>query len=225
MHDLAFSPYYLAEALGPLLTLLLALGLAARGRAIFRSWSESFLALIAGFYLGGFTLFATGPRLLTHLIGYAFGWVMIGFDRASDWLAGFDLIGVKRAPAALAIAVALTMLPQTLWPLGYDIRAFRQAAADIRSSDRGDFAIVSADGRVSFYAGAKPVEMPDTVSGDFCRWLDRRPEAKYLLMSTRDERRLGDPRGLGCVAFVRRYPRVGSGYFELFQVRRGNDTH
>ncbi len=225
VHDLAFSPYYLAEALGPLLTLLLALGLAARGRAIFRSWSESFLALIAGFYFGGFTLFATGPRLLTHLIGYAFGWVMIGFDRASEWLAGFELIGARRAPAALAIAIALTMLPQTLWPLGYDIRAFRQAAADIRSSDRGDFGIVSADRRVSFYAGAKQVEMPDTVSGDFCRWLDRRPEAKYLLMSSRDERRLGDPRGLGCVALVRRYPRLGSGYFDLFQVRRENHTH
>ncbi len=230
VHDVVFSPYYLAEALGPLLTLLLALGLAARGRAIFRSWSESFLALIAGFYFGGFTLFATGPRLLTHLIAYTFGWVMIGFDRASEWLAGFDLIGARRAPAALAIAIALTMLPQTLWPLGYDIRAFRQAAADIRSSDRGDFGrgdfgIVSADGRVSFYAGAKQVEMPDTVSGDFCRWLDRLPEAKYLLMSGRDERRLGDPRGLGCVAFVRRYPRLGSGYFELFAVRRENHKH
>src|SRR5208282_2042819 len=123
------------------------------------------------------------------------------------------------------IAIALTMLPQTLWPLGYDIRAFRQAAADIRSSDQGDFGIVSTDRRIGFYADAKQVEMPDTVSGDFCRWLDRRPEAKYLLMSSRDERRLGDPRGLGCVAFVRRYPRLGSGYFELFQVRRESHTH
>jgi len=225
VHDLVFSLYYLVQALEPLPAVLLAIGIGVRGREILRSWSESLLAAIVLFYLFGFTFFATGPRLMIHLAAYTFGWVMVGFDRASEWLAGFDLIGARRAPAALAIAVALTMLPQTLWPLGYDIRAFRQAAADIRSSDRTDFAIVSADGRVSFYAEAKKVDMPETVSGDLCGWLDHHRQVKYLMMSLRDERRLGDPRGLGCVAFVKRYPRVGSGYFELFQVRRENQTH
>ncbi len=191
-----------------------------RGREILRSWSESLLAAIVLFYLFGFTFFATGPRFMIHLVAYMFGWVMAGFERASQWLGGFDFIGARRAPATLAIAVALTMLPQTLWPLGYDLRAFRQAASDIRSVDHGDLGIVSADGRIAYYADAKQVEMPDTGPHDFCRWLDHQPEAKYLMVSRRDERRLGDPHELGCVTLVKRYPRTGSNYFELYQVRR-----
>ena len=40
------------------------------------------------------------------------------------------------------------------------------------------------------------------------------------MMSRRDERQLGDPRGLRCVTFIKRYPRTASSYFELFAVRR-----
>ena len=218
--NLALSPYFLVLALGALPAVLLALGLGVRGREIFRSWRESLLAVIVLFYLFGFSFLNTGPRFMIHLIPYAFGWVMVGFDRACGWLGRFGLIGPRRTPVALAIVIALTLLPQTLWPLGYDLRAFAQAAADIRRADSGDFAIVSADPRISYYAGAKAVAMPDSASGDFCGWLGRQPEAKYLIMSGRDERRLGDPRGLRCVTFIKRYPRTASSYFELFAVRR-----
>ena len=162
-HDMVFSLYYLAEALGPIPAVLLAIGIGVRGREIFHSWSESLLAAMVLFYMFGFTFFATGPRFMIHLVAYMFGWVMVGFECASERLGELELIGPGRAPAALAIVIALTLLPQTLWPLGYDLRAFAQAAADIRRADGGDFAIVSADARISYYADAKAVAMPDSV--------------------------------------------------------------
>jgi hypothetical protein len=219
-HDLVFSFYYLAEALGPLLTLLLALGLALRGRKILDSWKESLLLLIAGFYLTSFVLLVTGPRLIEHVIVYTFGWIMIGFERGSEWIGPLPIVGGNRASTKFAIVVALTMLPRTLWPIGYDQRAFKLAGADIRSLAQGDLAVVSSQGQTAYYAGARPIDLPSPRPGNLCRWLAGQPNAAYLMMSRREERNLDDPRPVECLEFVKRYPATGSSYFDLFRIKR-----
>jgi len=217
-YDLVMSFYYFAEALGPLLTAFLVLGLLVHGRDLFRSWSECSLAGLVIFYFCGFSLFNTGPRFMVHLIPYTFGWLMIGFERASEWLGRFVLPNRIRAPAALAAVVALVLLPQTLWPLGYDIRGLRYAGEDIARRGESTPGIVARDNRVAFYAHGQSIELPAEPRPDLCHWLERKPAAHYLLVSRREERSLGDLQALRCLTLIKRYPRINDSYYDLFQI-------
>jgi len=219
-YDLVMSFYYFAEALGPLLTAFLVLGLLVHGREIFDSWSECLLASFVIFYGCGFSLFNTGPRFMVHLIPYTFGWLMIGAARASEWLGRFVLPDRIRAPAALAAIVAVALLPRTLWPLGYDLRGLRYAGQDIARRGESTPGIVARDGRVAFYANGQFIELPTQPRPDLCRWLESEPEARYLMVSTREERSIGDLRALRCLTLIKRYPRFRDSYYDLFEINR-----
>ena len=59
--DLLMSPYFYAEALGPMLTLFLVVGLVNRGASIVRNYREALPALVTLFYVVGFAASYTGP--------------------------------------------------------------------------------------------------------------------------------------------------------------------
>jgi len=80
--------------------------------------------------------------------------------------------------------------------------------------------IVARDGRVAFYAEGKLIELPLAPEPDLCRWIAGKREAQYLVVSRREERRLGDLRGRRCLSLVKRYPRGRDSYYDLFQINR-----
>ncbi len=218
--DSAMSVYYFSQAMEPVLTVFLLAGLWTRGRTLWRRQRELFLLGLAGFYLVGFSLFNTGPRFMTHLIPYGFGWVVLGLGRASQWLEGVGRgwrSGLGRA--LVGTAVALLLLPRTLWPLGYDQRGLRYAGREVaRRANGAAVALASSDARAAFYAGARYEALPGDGRVDLCAWLCGRPQVAYLLLSSRDERRLGLGGKAACLSLLKRYPRYGNGRFDLFVV-------
>ncbi|MGH7933133.1 MAG: glycosyltransferase family 39 protein [Candidatus Binataceae bacterium] len=221
--DFIASFYGFLQALGPVLTVLMLVGLWAHGRKLFGNFAESFLALLIAFYFCGFALSYTGTRFMVHFIAFTFGWVMLGLEAVARVLNRTVTVGGWRLPeGALAIVIALTLLPRTLWPIGYDLRGLRYAAEDIARRGDKPQAIVARDGRVAYYAGAKQIALPERPLPNLCEWLAAHEHADYLMIGNRDERKFGIDRGAACLEFVKRYPRYGSGYYDLFAIRHSN---
>jgi len=226
--DFLASLYGFAQALGPIAAVLLALGWWSRGRALMANFAEAMLLLLTAFYVCGFSLSYTGTRFMVHLIPYTFGWIMLGLEALSGILAkGAARARWIRYPAsAPAVVLALAMLPQTLWPIGYDMRGIRYAGDEIarrtaRDPAGGRGAVVAADGRVAYYADARLILLPAAAPpAGLCQWLGARTDAGYLLIGDRDERRMGGGAGLPCLVPIARYPRYGAGFYDLFSIRR-----
>ncbi|HEY6419231.1 MAG TPA: glycosyltransferase family 39 protein [Candidatus Binataceae bacterium] len=217
--DLLMSPYFYAEALGPMLTLFLVIGLVNRGGSMVRNYGEAFLASVTLFYVFGFAASYTGPRFLLHLIPFAFGWVMVGIAVASGWIAALDWRGVRMPAGALAALVAIVLLPRTLRPIGYDQRAFRDAGADIARGDAHHGVVVSRDKRAAFYAGTPDLYLPIDPKPNLCGWLAGQPGVAYLMLTDKEEHQLSVNSNSTCITLVKRYPR-GSGYYDLFEIRK-----
>lgn len=220
--DFFASSYGFVQALGAPLTILLLVGIWRRGYALLNNFAEALLALLTAFYIAGFSFSYTGARFMVHLIPFTFGWVMLGLETASQafsrLLAGTRF--VRLAQSAPAIAIALLLLPQTLWPIGYDMRGVRYAGEEIaRRSGGKPTAVVARDGRFAYYADASFILMPVGEVPDLCTWLRARSNADYLALGNRDERRFDISAATPCVSFIRRYPRYGAGYYDLFEVR------
>ncbi len=220
--DFFASLYGFVQALGPLITVLLIVGIWRRGRALIDNFAETMLALLTAFYLAGFSFSYTGARFMLHLIPFTFGWVMIGLETVSlafnRLLAGGRFARIPRC--APAIAIALIILPQTLWPVGYDMRGVRYAGQEIARRTAGKPAtVVARDGRFAYYAGASFIQMPIVEVADLCAWLQVHGAAGYLALGNRDERRFGITTTAPCLSFIHRYPRHGASYYDLFEVR------
>ena len=219
--DFFASLYGFIQALGALLTVLLLVGLWSRGRALLDNFAEAMLALITAFYIVGFSFSYTGARFMEHLIPFTFGWVMIGLAEACAAFSRRLVDGrLERVPqGAPAIAIALLMLPQTLWPIGYDMRGVRYAGEEIARRSAGKPpAVVARDGRFAYYAGASFILMPVATVPDFCAWLESRGDAGYLALGNPDEHRFAISAATPCVSFIHRYPRYGASYYDLFGV-------
>lgn len=219
--ELLMSFYYFAQALGPVLSVMLFLGLWRRGRRLFSNFGEAMLALLTLFYVFGFAFSYGGVRFMLHLIPYTFGWVVIGIEAAADALQRAGTAAGWRVPqGVLAGAIALALIPQTLWPIGYDMRGVRYAGEEIaRRSDHQPRDIVARDGRVAYYAHAGFILMPNDPGPDFCRWLTTHDDAGYLMIGKHDELRFKVAGGAACLKFLKRYPRYGSDYYDLFEIR------
>jgi Dolichyl-phosphate-mannose-protein mannosyltransferase len=224
--DLLASLYGFIQALGPLLTLLLGVGIWRRGRTLLDNFAETMLALFTTFYIVGFSFSYTGARFMGHLIPFTFGWVMIGLETASDAfnrsIARMNAADrLARFPrCAPAIAIALILLPQTLWPIGYDMRGVRYAGEEIARRTAGKPpAVVARDGRFAYYAGASFIQMPGAAIPDLCVWLQSHSAAGYLALGNREERLFGISAATPCVSFIHRYPRDGARYYDLFAVQ------
>jgi hypothetical protein len=219
--DFLASLYGFVQALGWLPSALLALGLWRHGRILLNNFAEAMLASLTVFYFVGFAFSYTGARFMLHLIPFTFGWVMLGLETLSQ-AAHRSLEGGRFAQLPLcapAIALALILLPQTLWPIGYDMRGVRYAGEEIARRRPGPpAAVVARDGRFAYYAGTAFILMPVGAVPDFCVWLGSHREAAYLAIGSRDERTFGITALTSCVSLVRRYPRYGAGYYDLFEV-------
>jgi hypothetical protein len=217
--DFAHSFYDFVQVIGPLFAVALLVGLCRRGRAVLTEWSEALPAAIVSFYFCGLALLYTGRRFLAHYIVLTFGWVALGVAAMAVWLGRRDLPGERRLPAgALLVGLALATLPRTLWPLGYDMRGYREAGAEIARAAAPGWAVVSTDSRVAFYAGAEHLELPLSPKPDLCEWLEAHPQAGYVMLTSREEERAANLARARCLALVRRYPRYGRGYYDLFRV-------
>jgi hypothetical protein len=219
-NDLAISFYNFFQAEGPLLAILLAYGLWGRGREILRTAGETFLVLSIVFYFGGFTLTQTGTRFLIHLIPYTFGWVIVGLTALTVTLRE---VAARRAwhfprdlPAAL---LALILIPQTLWPIGYDMRGARYAGVEIAAHNAGHGAVIARDGRVAWYSGARFIALPTGAVPSLCDWFAVQNNAAYLLIGEHDERQFAIKPTTACLQLLRRYPRYGAGYYDLYAIR------
>src|SRR5580698_4432185 len=220
--DFLESLYGFVRALGPILTILLVIGLWRRRREISANFAEAMLALVTAFYIVGFSFSYTGARFMLHLIPFSFGWVMAGLAAVSEGFGRITTRGwLARIPrSAPAIAIALVLLPQTLWPVGYDMRGVRYAGEEIARRSAGKPGAVAArDGRFAYYAGADFILLPTAVP-DICGWLRTQSAAEYLALDNHDERRAGFATAPQCVSLVKRYPRFGTAYYDLFEVRR-----
>ena len=113
--------------------------------------------------------------------------------------------------------VLLTLLPRTLWPNGYDLRGLRYAGEDIAQMTRVPVAVAARDGRVAYYAGARLIELPSAPPVDLCGWLQAE-HADFLMTGEHDERLFNVAHSLSCLNFLKRYPRYGSGYYDLYSV-------
>jgi hypothetical protein len=219
LSDLAVSAYNFVQALDPILAVALAAGLWRRGRGLMKNFGEAFLAAIVVFYYCGFAFSYTGTRFMVHLIPFTFGWVMIGVEAAVVTGASIARNAGWRMPAeVIPIAVALALLPRTLWPIGYDMRGIRYAGQAIARRQVKPDAVVAHDGRIAWYAGARFVPLPDQSPGGLCGWIATQDHAGYLVINDREERRIGVARTTSCLEFLARYPRGGSGYYDLFAI-------
>jgi hypothetical protein len=218
--SLIISSYNFAQALGPLLTLMLAVGIWTRRRALFSRLPETFLAAIVLFYFCGFALSYTGTRFMVHLIPFTFGWVTAGIIAVAER-------GAQYAPpqsrnmvrASVPIAIALSLLPRTLWPIGYDMRGLRYAGEDIVQMTRRPVTVAARDGRVAYYANARFIELPPSPPEDLCGWL-RSSRGDFLMVGNHDERRFGVAHAVQCLRFLKRYPRYNPGYYDLYAVKQ-----
>lgn len=221
--DFLGSLYGFVQALGPLVSVLLIIGLWRRGRAIPANRGEALLALLTAFYIVGFSFSYTGARFMLHLIPFTFGWVMVGLVVVSEGIMRVTAGGrFSRLPRyAPAIAIGLVLLPQTLWPIGYDMRGMRYAGKEIaRRSGGKPGAVAARDGRFAYYAGSAFILLPTDSIRDICAWLQAQGDANYLALDNHDERRLGLTTPPPCVSLVQRYPRYGAAYYDLFEVLR-----
>jgi 4-amino-4-deoxy-L-arabinose transferase-like glycosyltransferase len=227
-NDFFGSCYAFVQAIGPVLFAALLVGLWVGGRKIFTRWEEATLAFVVLMYFTGFVLTETGSRLMMHIAPLALGRVTIGFEECAQWiderLRRFHIAlpqGISAGPV-LAAAVALALLPRTLFPLGYDQRGMRYAGHEIARHEGGSATVAGTDERTAFYAGARFVRLPvrPPAGGDLCGWLAEHRSANYLMIDDREERRWGGTGGSRCLSLIKRYPRVGSTYYDLFAVRQ-----
>ncbi|MGH8011007.1 MAG: hypothetical protein ACREQ4_00745, partial [Candidatus Binataceae bacterium] len=217
--DVGASFYGFFQALGPVLTPLMLVGLWLRRKRLFANFAETFLLVLVLFYFCGFALTYTGTRFMVHFIAFTFGWVMVGVAALTQGATRLaEAINWRPPPITVALVIALILLPRTLWPIGYDLRGFRYAAQEIARRGGKPRAIVARDGRVAYYAGMKLIALPARPV-NLCGWLGQRENADYLLIGNRDERKFGLAHDSRCLDFIRRYPRYGSGYYDLFAIR------
>lgn len=218
--DFLISFYNFVQAGGPVVIILLVLGGWERGRRILATAPEAFLALVVVFYFFGFALSYTGARFMIHLIPYTLGWVIIGLEALTIGIQRIAGSLGRRIPAAVpAGMLALILLPQTLWPIGYDLRGVRWAGEKIAAANYEGRAVVARDGRVAWYAGARFLALPVAPTANLCDWLAARGDAGYLLIADHDERHFAITPATGCLRFLQRYPRYGARYYDLFAVR------
>ncbi|HJU11884.1 MAG TPA: glycosyltransferase family 39 protein [Candidatus Binataceae bacterium] len=212
------SIYSFVQGLGPLLAVLLVVGIWTHRHRLFRTLNEVFLATIVLFYFCGFTLSYTGTRFMVHLIPFTFGWVTAGIIAVSAELAKWCRPTNRVIAYALVpTVIALTLIPRTLWPIGYDMRGVRYAGEAIAQMTNGQAAVAARDGRVAYYARARLIELPASPPEDLCAWLHAKG-GDFLMVGNHDERRFGVAHGGRCLALVKRYPRYGSGYYDLYEV-------
>jgi 4-amino-4-deoxy-L-arabinose transferase-like glycosyltransferase len=222
--DFLGSCYSLVQAIDPLLFVALLIGLWTRGKAIGLRWAEASLGLLIVIYFVGFVLTDTGPRLMIHVALLTFGWAAIGLETFAGWLGSWfsasrPVLRDARWGWIVAGVVVLSMLPRTLWPLGYDQRGMRYAAAEIVRRGGGPAVIAGQDVRTAFYAGAGFVRLPELPDNwSVCGWLAAHRSANYLMIDDREERLWGVSRGSACLSLIERYPRVGRTYYDLFAV-------
>jgi hypothetical protein len=220
--ELMMSLRYFELAAGLLPFTLLIVGLWRRGRSSLANWPEALLATISIFYFFGLALIYTGPRFMFHIFAWTIGWIMVGLEAISTRLAMIDSRIFHRLPTWMpALILVFAMLPETMWPIGYDMRGFRDAARDLDNRDPCPKTIIASDRRAAFYAEAGFVGLPKAPPQDqACGWIEAQSAATYLILSHRDERSWGDMREQACVAFIRRYPGAGARYYDLFAIRR-----
>jgi hypothetical protein len=213
------SWYGFVQALGLVLTAFMLIGLWRRRRNLYGNFAEALAGLLVLFYVTGFSLSYTGSRFMSHLIPYSFGWVIAGIEATSFKLE--RLAHRSRWPrilkGALALAVWIGLLPQAVWPIGYDQRGLRYAGEQIHDDSPAGSVVASFDGRVAYYAGARFVMLPSQRVPDLCGWL-RESHANYLLLTDRKESPLRLGSEAGCVKLLRRYPGHRDSYCDLFAI-------
>jgi hypothetical protein len=213
------SLYNFAQALEPVLALLLAIGLWSRDSAPRARAGEALMAAVVLFYFCGFVLSYTGTRFMAHLIPFTFGWVVVGILVTGQTVARWCRLKSRRlAHAAAPAAVALLLLPRTVWPIGYDMRGIRYAGEDIARLAKGPTAVAASDGRVAFYAGARLVELPPAPV-NICAWLGQRPGVTYVMLGNHEEQVFDVHPGLRCLELIKRYPHGRSHFYDLYAIR------
>jgi hypothetical protein len=159
-------------------------------------------------------------------VPFTFGWVVIGLVEAAGWLDArlaltHSPLGRMLSGPAVVAAVAIALLPRTLFPLGYDQRGMRYAGEEIARRRGAPATVAGSDTRVAFYAGAGFIPLPagPAAGEDLCGWLAAHRLADYLMIDDREERRWGGAGGSPCLNPIKRYRRVGTSYYDLFAVR------
>ncbi len=217
--DFAMSSYFMAEALNPLLAVLLMIGLCCRGRTLATDWADVFLALMILGYIAGFAISYTGPRFMVHLIAFTLGWIAIGLAAASRWISETPFRR-RLHPAWCALAVGGVLIVIAMQNDSYDVRGIRYAGQEIARISRGPRAVVSDDKRFAYYADAQQIFLPAfEAKPDFCRWIKAESGQIYVALTDKEEVHYGVAGGAPCLVHVARYPRGEHRYYDLFKAR------
>jgi hypothetical protein len=217
--DFAMSFYFMAEALNPLLGMLLLFGLFIRGRAIATEWTDAFLVLMILGYVSGFAISYTGPRFMVHLIPFMFGWIAIGLAATSQWI-GKMILGNRMHPVWCGLAVGAVLIALAVQKDSYDVRGIRYAGEEIARTSSAPRSVVSDDKRFAYYADAQQIFLPPLeAKPDLCRWLSTERGQIYVALSDKEEVHYGVAGGAPCLVHVARYPRGEDRYYDLFKAR------
>jgi hypothetical protein len=185
---------------------------------------EAFLAAIVLFYFVGFILSYTGTRFMVHLVPFTLGWVVVGIIFVSEKISQLcSALHPRFASALVPALIVMSILPRTLWPLGYDQRGLRYAGTDIAELKKGSTTVAARDGRVAYYAASRLIELPAQPPQDLCAWLQAQ-RGDFLMIGSGDEKLFNVVRSRRCLNLLKRYPRHGSSYYDLYGVIASNRT-
>ena len=156
---------------------------------------------------------------MAHLIPFVFGWVTAGMIVVSEQAVQWFKPSIRRSVFAVVPAIiALTLLPRTLWPIGYNMRGVRYAGDAIARIKKGPAAVAARDGRAAYYAGARLIQLPRTPPAEVCEWL-RANHGDFLLIGDHDEHDFNLTPTPHCLKLLKRYPRYRSQYYDLYAVQ------
>jgi hypothetical protein len=100
------------------------------------------------------------------------------------------------------------------------MRGVRYAGEEIARRGGKPSAVAARDGRFAYYAGCAFILLPTDSIRNLCAWLQTQSGAGYLVLDNHDERRLAIATPPRCISLVKRYPRYGAAYYDLFEVQR-----
>jgi len=153
-----------------------------------RFWRrEDFLLLVfLVFYLVGFALIYPNRRYALQMVPISMGWTAAGVLWCWDYLkASVSPRAFRKAVAALAVTFLAGTLPKTLYPISRDKAYLREAGQYLkRLKGPGELSVLVFDGRIPFYAEARPVLLGDLTEEELVRYLHY-GKADYLATEVR----------------------------------------
>lgn len=138
------------------------------------------------FYLVGFALIYPNRRYALQMVPISMGWTAAGVLWCWDYLqTSVSPRAFRNIVTILSVIFLAGTLPKTLYPISRDKAYLREAGQYLnRLKGPGELSVLVFDGRITFYAEARPVLLGDLTEEELLRYL-RYGKADYLAAEVR----------------------------------------